>query len=333
MPKKKWLDLTRALVQTEHMAVYTPVSEDDLKQFLSRYDVGALVSYEGIEQGVSNTNYFVTTDKARYVLTLFEPHRVLESDIPFFLDYSTTLEKSGIPCPETMEQKDGKTLSILCSRPAALFSVLEGDGGSLSMLTPALCEKAGAMLGKMHLAAAGIAGQAPNHFSLPRWKEWVSSIGQEMNTIHPGLYDFARAEMLWAEKFWPDLPKGAIHADYFPDNVFFKNDAVSGVIDFHFVCTDMFAYDLAIALNAWSFDTGNNFKRDRFDAFLRGYNSVRPLSLQERNALPMLVRAAALRFLLSRIEEKLNWKPGDFMKPHDPMVFEKRLRHFQRGIA
>ncbi len=315
------------------MAVYTPVSEDELKDFLSRYDIGSLVSYEGIEQGVSNTNYFVTTDKDRYVMTLFEPHRVHESDIPFFLNYSITLEQSGIPCPKTIEQKDGHTLSRLCGRPAVIFSVLEGDGGSVSMLTPDLCEKAGKTLAQMHVAAGKITAFAPNHFSLPCWRSWISSIGAEMNRLQPGLYDLARSEMAWVEKKWPDLPSGVIHADYFPDNVFFKDGNVTGVIDFHFVCNDLFAYDLAIALNAWSFDTNNVFRKDRFDGFLRGYNAVRPLSLNERNALPVLVRAAALRFLLSRIEEKLKWKPGDFMKPHDPLVFEKRLKHFQRGIT
>ena len=127
----------------------------------------------------------------------------------------------------------------------------------------------------------------------------------------------------------PCAPSGAIHADYFPDNVFFRDGEVSGVIDFHFVCTDLFAYDFAIAINAWSFDEKNDFRQDRMDALMRGYNSIRPLSQAEMISLPVLLRAAALRFLLSRIEEKLTWKPGDFMKPHDPMVFDKRLRHFQ----
>jgi homoserine kinase type II len=291
------------------------------------------VSFEGIEQGVSNTNYFLTTDKARYVLTLFEPHRVHEADIPFFLDYSATLEKAGIPCPKTLEQEDGTTLSLLCARPAAIFSVLEGEGGSLSMLTPALCGKGGAVLARMHIAAPAIAGQLPNRFSRDCWKNWVSEIGQEMDVIAPGLYGLAHNELKWVEKDWPELPQGLIHADYFADNVFFKDQNVTGVIDFHFVCNDFFAYDLAIALNAWSFDADNVFQQDRFDAFLQAYSAIRPLSPEERDALPLLLRAAALRFLLSRVEEKLKWKPGDFMKPHDPLVFEKRLRHFQRGMA
>ncbi len=312
------------------MAVYTPVSETALTVFLSSYDIGTLQSYKGIEQGVSNTNYFVTTDQARFVLTLFEPHRVKASDIPFFLDYTITLEKSGVPCPRTMIRKDGSNLADLCDRPAAIFSVLEGEGGHVSMLTPSLCEKSGAMLAKMHLASEKITEFAPNHFALPCWKAWMGKIGDKMNVINADLHILASNELRLIDAHWPGhLPSGAIHADYFPDNVFFQNADVTGVIDFHFVCTDLFAYDLAIALNAWSFDEANNFRQDRMDAMMRGYEQIRPLMQAEKTALPVLLRAAALRFLLSRIEEKLNWTPDAFMTPHDPMVFEKRLRHFQ----
>lgn len=313
------------------MAVYTQVSEQDLKDFLASYDIGNLISYEGIEQGVSNTNYFVTTDRARFVLTLFEPHRVREEDIPFFIDYAIQLEDSGVPCPKTLPRKDGSTISILNNRPAAIFSLLEGEGGAVGMLTPALCEQAGQTLAQMHVAAQPIMKTAPNHFGLKRWQGWVIDLGTKMNDIAPDMFRFCADETDWAASHWPkDLPVGAIHADYFPDNVFFKDGEVSGVIDFHFVCTDLFAYDLAIALNAWSFDENNEFRADRMDAMMLGYNSIRPLSQAEMISLPVLLRAAALRFLLSRIEEKLKWKPGDFMKPHDPMVFDKRLRHFQQ---
>jgi len=314
------------------MAVYTPVTHEQLSDFLSFYDIGTLVSYEGIEAGVSNTNYFVTTDKARYVLTLFEPHRVRAEDIPFFLNYAITLEQSGVPCPRTMERKDGQTLTYLNDRPAAIFSVLDGDVGSVAALTPGFCECGGKTLARMHIAAEKISKTAPNHFGPARWGNWISTYGHSMDKIAPGLHALVMEE--FSSHQWPaHLPMGAIHADYFPDNVFFKGSDVSGVIDFHFVCTDLFVYDLAIALNAWSFDGANNFMPERMESFLNGYNAVRPLSKQEEESLPMLLRAAALRFLLSRIEEKLNWKEGDFMKPHDPLVFEKRLRHFQRASA
>lgn len=312
------------------MAVYTQVTRTQLTDFLLEYDLGELLSFDGIEAGVSNTNYFVGTASGLYILTLFEPHRVSPEDIPFFIRYSSTLEQAGVPCPKTLLRRDGKPISTLCDRPAAIFSVLEGKGGSAATVTPGLCEQAGATLARMHLAAANIHEAALNHFGLNRLQTWVVNIGEGINRLAPGLYDFAREELEWVNDRWPKaLPSGAIHGDYFPDNVFFKDGMVSGVIDFHFVCTEIFAYDLAIAINAWCFDEGNIFQPERFAALLNGYNVVRPLSAEEKNALPILVRAAALRFLLSRIEEKLNWKPGDFMTPHDPMVFEQRLRHFQ----
>lgn len=312
------------------MAVYTKVSEEELITFLCQYDIGALQSYEGIEQGVSNTNYFVTTDKGRFVLTLFEPHRVRAEDIPFFIRYSMVLEKAGVPCPRTMIQQNGKSFSFLCDRPSAIFSVLHGEGGHVGMLTSELCEKAGEVLAKMHLAAANIHEHGMNYFGLLRWKSWLDTIGTDMDQIDAGLYDLTKNELAFIDRQWPSkLPAGAIHGDYFPDNVFFEDGSVTGVIDFHFVCTDLFAYEVAIAINAWCFDTANKFQPIWMEGMMRGYNAVRPLTQAEQDSLPILLRAASLRFLLSRIEEKLSWKQGDFMKPHDPMVFEKRLRHFQ----
>lgn len=312
------------------MAVYTPVSADELSAFLSGYSIGSLISHEGIAAGVSNTNYFIDTTTGRYVLTLFEPHRVHEDEIPFFMNYAICLEDHGVPCPKTLLRKDGSFRGTLNDRPAAIFSLLSGDGGSVSTLTPAKCEAAGEVLARMHRAAQNYKAASPNHFGLKRWQDWLTAIGSDMNKIADGMYKFAADEYDFVASHWPkDLPAGAIHADYFPDNVFFEGDSVTGVIDFHFVCTDLFAYDLAIAANAWSFDADNHFQKDRMDALIRGYQSVRPLSHDEILSLPVLLRAASLRFLLSRIEEKLKWKPDDFMTPHDPMVFEKRLKHFQ----
>ena len=312
------------------MAVYTRVTAPDLIEFLSHYDLGDLVSHEGIAAGVSNTNYFLTTSEGRYILTLFEPHRVNPEDIPFFIHYATTLQKAGVPCPETLLRRDGKGVSPLCNRPAAIFSILAGDGAAAGTLTPQMCEQAGAVLANMHLAARTMLETQRNHFGLLRWQNWMDKLGSTMDVIAPGLHALTANELSNIESGWPrELPQGPIHGDYFPDNVFFGDDGVTGVIDFHFVSTDLFAYDLAIAANAWSFDGANEFVPARFEALLRGYELLRPLLPAERAAMPLLLRAAALRFLLSRIEEKLNWKEGDFMKPHDPLVFEKRLRHFQ----
>lgn len=312
------------------MAVYTPVSEDELKVFLQSYDIGTLMSFEGIEAGVSNTNYHVFTDHDRYILTLFEPHRARAEDIPYFIDYAVHLEANGVQCPQTMVRKNGQKVSTLCDRPAAVFSFLEGQSETAMTLTPELCRKAGRTLGYMHKAAESFTQDHINDFGLPRWRAWLGEMGRSMNKISDGLYISAAAELSWIEDNWPGhLPKGAIHADYFADNVFFKDGNVSGVIDFHFVCTDLFAYDLAIAINAWTFDATNTFDPDRFDAMLAGYESVRPLSEAEKLGFPVLLRAGAMRFLLSRSEELLKWKPGDFMKPHDPVVFAQRVQFFR----
>ncbi|MFA5591840.1 MAG: homoserine kinase [Micavibrio sp.] len=312
------------------MAVYTRISKEELEEFLTSYAIGALVRFEGIEAGVSNTNYFVTTEKGRYVLTLFEPHRVRPEDIPFFLDYTIALQKGGVPCPETILRRDGSPMALLKNRPAALFSVLEGREGRGAGLTGEMCFNAGSVLAKMHLIGAGLRGAGPNHFGLARWKEWDGAVGARADGIAAGLEETIRAEMAFIEKNWPDdLPLGAIHGDYFPDNVFFDGDDVTGVIDFHFVCRDFFAYDLAIAINAWCFDAENEFVPERREMFLRGYGKVRPLTGAETAALPLLSRAASLRFLLSRIEEKLGWDGSVQMTPHDPLVFAKRLGHFQ----
>lgn len=312
------------------MAVYTPVSEAELRSFLSSYDIGSLMSYEGIEAGVSNTNYHVFTDHDRFILTLFEPHRAKAEDIPYFIDYSMHLEANGVQCPQTMVRKNGQKVSTLCNRPAAFFSFLEGTSETAATLTPELCNRAGKTLARMHKAAASFTPHHDNDFGVRRWRQWLTEMGRNMNKIDDGLYLAAAAELSWIEDHWPDhLPTGAIHADYFPDNVFFKDGIVSGVIDFHFVCTDIFAYDLAIAINAWTFDGGNSFVPERFDAMLAGYEAIRPLSAAEKLAFSTLLRAASLRFLLSRCEEMLKWQPGDFMKPHDPLVFASRVKFFQ----
>lgn len=312
------------------MAVYTQVSPGSLAAFLQDFDLGALQSYKGIEQGVSNTNYNLYTDRGHYILTLFEPHRVQAEDISFFLDYSDCMAAAGIPCPEVMATHDGRKVMPLENRPATIFAFLEGEGGHGGMITPDIMQQVGNLSARMHMAAEALREQLPNHFSLPRWSIWLERMGEDMNKISPGLYHQCRDEFEMIERIWPaDLPRGAIHGDLFPDNVFFVDGKVSGVIDFHFVCTDFFAYDLAIIANAWCFDQLNVFRQERYDALMAGYNAARPLTKQESEAFPLFLRAASMRFLLSRAEEFLNHKPDNLMKPHDPLVFLTRLKHFQ----
>ena len=313
------------------MAVYTHVTPGEAQEFLNHYDIGDFQDLEAIAAGVSNTNYLLTTSQGRFILTLFEPHRVRAEDVPAFLQYSYILQKSGIPCPETMRRRDGSYHALFKRRPTAIFSFLKGAGAAPENANPARCAAAGILLARMHGAGAAITDSPDNSYSLPRWRQWVKDLSPRMNQIAPGLEALAEGECAYIDARWPDaMPRGAIHGDYFPDNVFFEGDAATGVIDFHFVCRDFFAYDLAIAINAWCFDEKNIFSQDRMDRFMGGYQSIRPLNEKEKAVFPLFLRAAALRFLLSRIEEKLSWKPGDCMTPHDPMVFEKRLKHFQR---
>ncbi len=312
------------------MAVYTPVPEDTLIEFLRQYHIGDLESYKGIEAGVSNTNYHLYAEGGHYILTLFEPHRVREEDIAFFLDYTDCMARAGIPCPAVIADAEGRKVNALCDRPAVIFEFLDGDGGHAGMVTPAIMWQVGALNARMHKEALALAGTQDNHFGLTRWQSWLDAMGAGMDKVAPGLYATCRAEFDAIKAAWPDdLPRGAIHGDLFPDNVFFDKGHVSGVIDFHFVCTDFFAYEIAIVANAWCFDADNNFEPECFNALMDGYQSVRRLDAGEKAALPMFLRAASLRFLLSRAEEYINHKPDNLMKPHDPLVFLTRLKHFQ----
>lgn len=313
------------------MAVYTVVSKDDLDSFLSHYALGTLVSYEGIAAGVSNTNYFVTTTTGRYVLTLFEPHRVSENDLPTFIEYAQVLNHHGVPCPATMMRSDGTVVSPLCGRPAALFEVLEGAGASAATANASLCQQAGETLARMHVAAAQCRLTVTNHFGMARWKTWMGDVHDWANTQEDGLGEALKQELSFIETalFGVQAPRGLIHGDYFPDNVFFADGYLSGVIDFHFVCDDAFGYDLAIAINAWCFDENNVFQPDRMEAMMRGYQSARALDDGEKRVMPVWLRAAALRFTLSRLDEQKNWSVDRIGTPHDPMVFAARLRFFQ----
>ena len=310
------------------MAVYTKISEPVLHDFINAYDIGALQAYEGIQAGVSNTNYHVFTEKGRYVLTLFEPHRVNVGDVPFFAGYADHLAKFGLPAPAIIKTKEGKRLRELKNRPAILSEFLHGEDVKRNAFTPAHCRAAGELLGRMHKAGDDYQPVKGNDYSLDRWEDWGRSL--KLNEIKRGLKALVEEELKHIKHHWPhNMQGGAIHGDFFPDNVFFKDGEVSGLIDFHFACTDFYIYDVAIAINAWCFDDDAVFKQARYDALIEGYQSIQKLDKDEWHYLPFMLRAAALRFVLSRAEEFLSYKEGDEMTPHDPHAFIKRLEHFR----
>lgn len=312
------------------MAVFTPVSAGELSSFLKAYDVGKLQSYEGIAEGVENSNFRVITDQGRFILTLFEK-RVAEADLPFFLSLMTYLAENGVPTARAIAQRDGAMLGQLCGRPAALIEHLNGEATPTP--TPEQCRMAGAALAKMHLASAGFEGTRANALGPAGWATLLTKTATRADEVQSGLGALLQAEWDALQTIWPnDLPQGVIHADLFPDNVLFDGNRIGGLIDFYFACTDAYAYDLAITLNAWCFDDDGAFLTEHAEAMTKGYQSQRPLSAEERSALPTLARGAALRFVLTRLNDWLAHDPGALVTPKDPLALLPNLR-FHAGAS
>lgn len=313
------------------MAVYTHLENDEIAELLAEYDLGTLRFAVGITQGVSNSNYLLELEHngapIKYILTLFE-QMVDEKDLPFFMQLKEHLHKKDIACPQPMRRKDGELLSDVKGRKGVIVSFLEGR--ARTRISPAMCESLGAAMAKLHMAGARFKMARPNALSLDGWERMITQEGHQLDTIAPELFTELQAEFNHLKEHWSsDLPAGVIHADLFPDNVFFEGEAVSGIIDFYFACNDLFAYDIAICLNCWCFEHGAEFNITKAKALLRGYQSVRPFTLPETAALPLLARGAALRFLLTRAVDWLHPAPGAQVRPKDPMEYVKKLRFHQ----
>jgi homoserine kinase type II len=309
------------------MAVYTDVAAEDLADFLSRYDIGELLSYKGIAEGVENSNFLVHTTKGSYFLTLYEK-RVAVGDLPFFLGLMGHLAAHGIVCPQPVKTRDGTTLGVLAGRPAAIIDFLEGVWPRKPNV--AHCAAVGQALAKLHLAGRDFPMTRANALSVKGWRPLFEQAASRADTVQHGLSAFLAAELDYLEARWPsDLPRGIIHADLFPDNVLFVGEDLSGLIDFYFACNDILAYDVAICLNAWCFEADHSFNVTKARAFLNAYGKERPLSRAEQAALPLLARGAALRFLLTRLVDFLNVPPGALVKPKDPLEYVRKLRFHQ----
>lgn len=312
------------------MAVYTEVSDEELKTFLTTYDIGTITSFKGIAEGVENSNYLLKTDKDDFILTLYEK-RVERDDLPFFIGLMEHLAAEGIACPTPIKDRQGNTLRELAGRPCAVISFLEG----ISVRRPQLhhCAELGRALANLHLATSSYAGTRKNTLSVSNWRPLFDQSRVHANAIQSGLEDELSQELDALEASWPQgLPQGVIHADMFPNNVFFIGDKLSGIIDYYFACTDALVYDIAICLNAWCFEHDNAFNTTKARALLSAYQSVRPLSLPEFDALPLMARGASLRFLLTRLYDWINTPEGALVKPLDPLEYLKKLR-FHRHIT
>jgi homoserine kinase type II len=309
------------------MAVYTEVSDEELQAFMASYGLGALLSYKGIAEGVENTNYFVATEQGPFILTLYE-RRVARDDVPFFLDLMEHLARSGINCPTPVRDSNGQNLRELAGRPATLVTFL--DGVWIRRPRPEHCAAVGSALASLHMAGKTFAKERTNALGIAGWRPLFARFAARSNEIAPSLADTIETELAFLEQNWPDqLERGIIHADLFPDNVFFLDSKLSGLIDFYFACNDALAYDLAICLNAWCFESDHAFNVTKSRSLLRGYQSVRSLSAAERSALPLLARGAALRFLLTRAYDWINTPPDAFVRRKDPIEYLRRLRFHQ----
>ncbi|MFC5385263.1 homoserine kinase [Aquamicrobium segne] len=312
------------------MAVYTDITEGDLGAFLRNYSIGELLSYKGIAEGTENSNFLLHTSTGPFILTLYEK-RVEEADLPFFLGLMDHLAARGISCPLPVHRHDGGTIGTLAGRPAAIITFLEGMWPRRP--TVVHCREVGKVLAAMHLAGADFAMTRKNALAVEGWQELWAASRERADEVAAGLTQEVDADFALLEKEWPDhLPKGIIHADLFPDNVFFLGSELSGLIDFYFACNDLLAYDLATCLNAWCFEKDMSFNITKGAALLSGYQSVRVLSDAEKAALPVLARGSALRFMLTRLYDWLHGPDGDLVVKRDPAEYIRKLR-FHRSIS
>jgi homoserine kinase type II len=309
------------------MAVYTDVGVEELTAFLGAYDLGEVLSYKGIAEGVENSNFLLHTSRGYYILTLYEK-RVAATDLPFFLGLIEHLAARGLNCPQPVKNRAGETLGRLAGRPAAIVTFL--DGMWIRRPSATHCAGLGRALAELHIAGADFAMRRANALSVAGWRALYESAKDRADGVQGGLAAAIAVELELLAASWPtDLPQGVIHADLFPDNVFFLGERLSGLIDFYFACTDTLAYDVAICLNAWCFEPDHAYNVTKGRALLQAYAAKRALSDAERAALPLLARGAATRFLLTRLVDWLNVPPGALVKPKDPLEYYRKLRFHQ----
>ena len=306
------------------MAVYTDVSFEDLEGFLALYDIGVPLSFKGIAEGVENSNFYLQTDRGAFILTLYEK-RVKTDDLPFFLGLMEHLAARGIHCPQPMRDAHGAASTMLKGRAAAILTFLTG----ISLRRPEAhhCQAAGAALAGLHAAGEGFALTRANALSVTGWHELAAATVTRAEAVQAGLGALIAESLADLERDWPqDLPTGVIHADLFPDNVLFMGDRLSGLIDFYFACNDMLAYDLAVLLNSWCFEGDGAYNVTKGKAMIAGYRGGRTITDAEVATMPLLMRGAALRFLLTRLFDWLNPDPNALVRPKDPREYSKKLR-------
>ena len=310
------------------MAVYTSVTKKNLSLFLENYDIGALKDFEGILEGVENTNYKITTSQGVYILTIFEK-RVLESELPFFIKLQNYLFDKNIKCPHPIKDRKGESINTLEKKPCVIMSFLSGK--KINNPTANHCYQVGEQLANIHQHTKNFSLTRQNNLHQKFWRNIFEKC-QNNNNQYNGVLETIEKELQYFEKYWPnDLPKGVIHGDVFKDNVFFVNGSLSGFIDFYFACNDFYAYELAICINAWCFDKNTTFNQAKYKSILLGYETLRTLSPKEFDKLPILLRGATMRILLTRLHDKLHHQKEAYVTPKDPMEYLSILKFHQKN--
>ena len=308
------------------MAVYTKLSKSELNEFFSKYDLGKLLNHKEIKEGIENTNYFINTEKGKFILTLYEK-RVEEKDLPFFIGLMKNLHDKEFFSPQPIINRNGSYITEIVNKKAAVISFLEGS--AKKVLNSNDCYQVGINAAKLHLITKDLSGKRENRLSVNSWRSLYNKVKNDCNKIHPSLTKIIEKNWDEIEKKWPkNIPSGIIHADLFPDNIFFKNNKLSGIIDYYFSCYDFYAFDIAICLNALCFEGKNenlSFNVTKAKRFIDGYSSIRILSEDEKKALKVLCQGAAIRFLLTRVFDFLNLTEGAIVKIKDPIEYLKRL--------
>ena len=306
------------------MAVYTEVTDEALASFIAEYDLGTVIAFRGIAEGVENSNFSLRTSAGDFILTLYEK-RVDPAELPWFLGLMEHLARGGITCPQPVRARDGAALRQLAGRPACVTTFLPGVWPR--RVRPMHCAPVGAALAALHMAGVGYAAERPNALGPAGWRPLLTRCLPRADEVQPGLAVQLTAALDRILATWPvALPRGHIHADLFPDNVFFLDGQLSGLIDFYFAATDLYAYDVAVCLNAWCFEPDMQFNVTKARAMLNAYAAHRPLSPAERTALPVLCQGAAIRFLLTRLYDWVNTPPDALVTRKNPLDYLGRLR-------
>jgi len=308
------------------MAVYTKFDKKDIEEILSNYSIGKLKYFKGIQEGIENTNYYLLVDEKKYILTIYEK-RINPEDLPFFSELMAGLDKKNYKCPVPIINNKNKTISDYKNKKLMIVSFLEGK--AKQVLTPYDCKQVGAEVAKMHEITKKFKIKRNNNLSVKSWRNLFNVIKDQCTKINKDLPKLIEKNLIDVEKNWPkNLPNGIIHADLFSDNIFFKNEKFSGIIDFYFSCNDFYSFEIAICFNALCFDGQKNnlsFNVTKAKNFIDGYSSIRKLSDEEKRSIKVLSQGAALRFLLTRVFDALNTVEGAIVKVKDPLEYLKRL--------